>query len=154
MLSQGLENYATVFLLQNDNVKPIKVIYLNYNPYGDIYFIRIKYEDFWSSYVSTNLKPLWSEILEYEDLISIFGVKLLYRGIGYSIIYNDRDLFEYVTKKYLQKTKSTIIPEYYFVTNDKYKYKSIYLVNPINKEEAIKIITDNEHIVLWEAINI
>jgi hypothetical protein len=139
-LKNKITDKATIFLLKNDEVKVVKEIKLNYNPYGDIYVVYI----FWDDVVNTNVEPIFDEVYVEGYEVKIYAFRLL----KYDIQPYTPRFFPFVFEDNLQINNS----QHYIVWYDLDEYKSTYIVEPVSREVFMNVIKQNEIIILWELI--
>jgi len=162
----GLSRTAVVYKLTNDGVEyvtqPSK--FFDNNPYGDIYFISVHLENLKgnNSYVELTFQPLW--IFRLLQL-HIYAFKLLYFKSYNNILlnYTPENIRQTIKKcinttfKEYESKFGVIEPKHYIIGVDTTQYAShvfvcVYIVKPINKRDAIKIIREYEPLVLWEIV--
>jgi hypothetical protein len=147
----GLIGVASLYQYNDGKFKFIKYYYEIENIYGDVYFLQVN-ADFLSNdiidkelLVKTNVNPLWIHEEINGDIYYIYAVKLLIdEELWFPVNTAEEPIFKYISNRYGNNI-------HYFLTQS-YKHRRIYLVEPINKEEALRIMNEYEPIILWELI--
>jgi len=176
LIPYGLMKIVDLYKLINDDCigrvsKEPKII--NNNPYGNVYFasVDLEYLRKRKEFVRTTFKPIWTS---YKNMpfwpitrdINIYSFKALYSKKFNDIIIKDgnfkkikeivKNCVDYTFKEYESKF-GVIESKHYIITFVTLPFTDVsnllvYIVEPINKKEAIKIIQENESLVLWELI--
>jgi|GEM_PF-2678155 len=174
--SLGMSTKAILFkILDESRIEMISEPKEIDNVYNDVYFVFIDPIELRSrkSFVRTTLKPIWKDVAVLKSYLDFYFYvfKLLYYKEASSYLSNPitlKQLNNYV-KEFMKdtineyKNKYGILPKDYIISvqtaSPLYLPKQIstifakmYLVQSIPKEEALKIIQDNEVLVLWEEI--
>jgi|GEM_PF-4877522 len=147
-LEEPLER-AYSFIYKNDTVKLHKYLgKLNYNPYNDIYIVFVTS----SRAVYDNDVPK----IKFRNDIYIDGFKATF--YAFKLLHKDESwwglmsetIFEIMLKQHFQNENNK--PKYYIIVDEIPQYKHIYIIEPLTKEQFLKVITEYESVVLWELI--
>jgi hypothetical protein len=152
---EGLSNLAFLCKLNNNYPTFLKDIRLNNNPYEDIFFIAIDEKHYYYNFIATNMEPMFKVVLPNFQEFWIFCVKFLHKESGYSSIHNANIIFNHAVRNYLRQIKKNVDVQHYIITKLFSLFslpKTIYLVEQIDYDSALKIIKENEALVLWHIV--
>jgi hypothetical protein len=127
--------YAILYEINNKECKPIRIVKINENPYGDVYFVIS------NPNMITNIKPIF--ILDYNPKPRYVYAYRLIKTKSY-----------YVGAEYI-KEFAKLLADKLSKSNKQYIIKSlinvvrVYIVEGLSKEETLKILEEYEPVVLW-----
>jgi len=127
--------YMILYEINDKEYKPIRIVKVNENPYGDVYFVIS------NPNMITNLKPIF--ILDYTPkpryvyAYRIIKTESYYVGAEYS-----KEFANLLAYEFSMSNKQYIIEDLINIVR-------VYIVDGLSKEEALKILEEYEPIVLW-----
>jgi hypothetical protein len=147
-LGEKLER-AYSFIYDNDNVRLYKYLgKRNYNPYSEIY---VAFTTSSQIIYDNNVPKIQFSNDVYIDgfKATFYAFKLLHKNESWWGL-KPETIFEVIVQLHFKNTSDK--PKYYIIFDDRPKYKHIYIIEPITKNEFIKTITEYEALTLWEFI--
>jgi hypothetical protein len=127
--------YAILYEINNTGFKPIRIVKINENPYGDVYFVIS------NPYMITNIKPIF--ILDYNPKPRYVYAYRLIKTEKYYVNEGDAKEFANLLADVLSRRNKQYIIEYLI------NLVRVYIVEGLSKEEALKILEKYESVVLW-----